>query len=188
MVKTVGAHLGELDPPYHPAGGFAARPASRARGYEWVRASSTPGRCLGFLQLGGALMTILCGRRGGRLASAWLAHDRGSTGPGPTTALTRHGSHADDTVGPICGLSHRRGQMQMMRLAQSTPHHFCRRGRRSAIRRLMAGAAAIYCVSVMPAASIRLAPCAQTNGSDSAVVSLRRFGPGRERSFAMKSR
>jgi hypothetical protein len=28
--KTVGTHLGELDPPYHPAGGFAARPASRA--------------------------------------------------------------------------------------------------------------------------------------------------------------
>jgi hypothetical protein len=113
-------------------------------------------------------MTTLWGRRGGRLASAWLAHDRGSTGPGPTTALKRHGSHADDTVGPIRGLSHRRDQMQMMRLAQSTPHHFCRRGRRSPIRRLMAGAAAIYCVSVMPAASIRLAPCAQTNGSDSA--------------------
>jgi hypothetical protein len=113
-------------------------------------------------------MAMLWGRRGGRSDSAWLARDRGSTGSGPTTALTRHAPRADDTVGPICGLSHRRERTQIMRLAQSTPHQFRRRIGRSAIRRLMAGAGAMNCVSVMAAASIRLAPCAQTNRSGSA--------------------
>ena len=173
MVKTVATHLCELDPPQqssrrvcHPAGVWGER--WRRHGDEWVGASSTPDRYLDFLQLRGTPIAILLGRRGGRSGSAWLARDRGSTGRRPTRALTRHGPHADDTVGPIWALSHRSDRTRMMRLAQSSPHHFRRRGRRSAIRRQMAGAAAINCVSVMPAASIRLAPWAQTNGSDSA--------------------
>jgi hypothetical protein len=169
MVKTVARHLYELDPPQHPAGGFASRQGERWRGYadEWVGASSTPDRYLDFLQLGGTLMAFLRGRRGGRSDSAWLARHRDPTGRRPITALTRQGPHADDTVGPVW-VSHRSDGTRVMRLAQSTPHHFPRRGRRSPIRPLMAGAAAVNCVSVMPAASIRLAPCAQTNGSDSA--------------------
>jgi len=173
MVKTVATHLCELDPPQqssrrvcHPAGVWGER--WRRHGDECVGASSTPDRYLDFLQLRGTPIAILLGRRGGRSGSAWLARDRGSTGRRPTRALTRHGPHADDTVGPIWALSHRSDRTRMMRLAQSSPHHFRRRGRRSAIRRQMAGAAAINCVSVMPAASIRLAPWAQTNGSDSA--------------------
>jgi hypothetical protein len=112
-------------------------------------ASSTPDRYLDFLQLGGTLMAVLWGRRGGRSDSAWLARNRGSTGPRTTTALTRHGRHANDTVGPTWA-PHPSDRTQMRRLEQSTPHHFRRRGRRWAIRRPMAGAAAINCVSVMP--------------------------------------
>lgn len=103
-------------------------------------------------------MAILWGRR--RSDSAWLAR--------PTAALTRRGPHGDDAVGPISALSHRSNRAQMLRRAQSTPHHFRRRDRRSAIRALMAGAAATNCVSVVPAASVRLALCAQKNGPDSA--------------------
>jgi hypothetical protein len=173
MVKTAATHLCELDAPPPPAGGFATRRASRVsagavRAYEWVGTASTPDRYLDFLQLGDTLMGISWGRRGGRSDSAWLDRDRGFRDRGPTTALTRHGSHGDDTIGPIWALSHRSDRTPMVRLAQLTPHHFRRGGRRSAIRRLMAGAAAFDCVSVMPAASIRLAPCGQTNGSGSA--------------------
>jgi hypothetical protein len=172
MVKTFATHLCELNPPHssrrirHPAGVWGERWRSHAD--EWVGASSTPDRYLDFLQLRGTLMAILRGRRGGRSDSARLARDRGSTGRRPMTALTGRGPPADDTVGPIWALSHRSDRTRMMRLAQSSPHHFRRRGGRSAIRRQMAGAAAMNCVSVMPAASIRLASCAQTNGSDSA--------------------
>jgi hypothetical protein len=132
-------------------------------------------------------MASLWGRRGGRSDSAWLARARGRRSPELTTALTRQGPHADDAIGPIWALSHRSDRAQMMRLAQLTPHHFRRSGCRSAIRRLMAGAAAINCVSVMPAASIRLAPCAQTSGSDSAQL-LCCTGRVAKSSCAMKSR
>ena len=161
MVKTIAAHLCELDPPHHPAGGPSAmngwRPLQRLiatwtfRNWE-VR----------------TLMAVLWGRCGGRSDAAWLARNPGRRGQGPTTALTRHGPHGDDAIGAIGALSRRSDRAQKMRLAQSTPHHFRRSGRRSAIRPLIAGAPASSRVTVMPAASIRLAPGAQTNGSDSA--------------------
>jgi hypothetical protein len=171
MTKMKAMHSREIGLARHPVG-------VRRNGHEWVGVRSTPDRCSDFLQPGGTLVAILWGRRGGRSDWVWSARGRierhrGCTGPAPVTLLTPRNPCGDDGVDPTRAPSCRNDGAQTIRLAQSV-----RRSpisdkaadnwhRRHHLRRQLTSGA-----------SIRLAPCARTDGSDCTVL-LGRPSPGR---------
>ena len=164
MIKMIVMHSREIGLARHPVG-------VGRNGHEWAGVRSTPDSCSDFLQPGGTLMAIPWGRRSGHSDSAWSARGRigrhcGCAGPGPVTLLARRDPYGDDAADRTGAPSCRNDRARTVVLAQLAPHHFPRTGRRSALRPLIVGTAAITCdVRVAPGASMRLAPCVRTDGA-----------------------